>query len=238
MKTLLLIGTIAFLISFVRGAFGFADALLGMPLLVLLLPFAIASPLLALFANTLTLILVSTSFKQISFRDVKGLIIGSIVGIPVGMFFFSFPEWIIKTLLGVVLISFCAFQLYPSKGFKLKSSFAAPIFGFFAGILGGAYNALGPPIVVYGSLRNWSPERFKATVQGYFLPVGLFILIGHAISGLWTTDLFHYYLWGLVPLLFGLLLGNRLHKRLAKHRFDKWIYSLLFINGIVLLIFS
>jgi hypothetical protein len=28
----------------------------------------------------------------------------------------------------------------------------------------------GPPLVIYGALRRWTPERFRATLQGYFLP--------------------------------------------------------------------
>jgi hypothetical protein len=44
--------------------------------------------------------------------------------------------------------------------------------------------ASGPlPLVVYGSLRGWPPERFRATLQGYFLPASLLGLAGPA---LWT----------------------------------------------------
>ena len=47
-------------------------------------------------------------------------------------------------------------------------------FGFFAGILGGAYNTNGPPVVIYGSLRKWSPATFRATLQGYFFMAAFF----------------------------------------------------------------
>ena len=54
------------------------------------------------------------------------------------------------------------------------------LFGFGAGVLGGAYGMNGPPLVAYGALRHWSPKRFRATLQGYFLPASL---VGIAGSG-------------------------------------------------------
>ncbi|HEY1587600.1 MAG TPA: sulfite exporter TauE/SafE family protein [Polyangia bacterium] len=37
-------------------------------------------------------------------------------------------------------------------------------------VFGGSYGMNGPPLAIYGSLRDWPPERFRATLQGYFLP--------------------------------------------------------------------
>ena len=61
---------------------------------------------------------------------------------------------------------------------ELHSDRLAPLFGFAAGILGGAYGMNGPPLVVYGGLRRWQPTQFRAMLQGYFL---IAILPGHAV---------------------------------------------------------
>ena len=45
----------------------------------------------------------------------------------------------------------------------------------------------GPPLVIYGALRRWSPQYFRATLQGYFLPATLAGLIGYAATGLRPT---------------------------------------------------
>ena len=51
--------------------------------------------------------------------------------------------------------------------------------GFCSGILGGAYGMNGPPLAVYGSLRRWSPQHFRATLQGYFLPASIIGMAGY-----------------------------------------------------------
>ena len=38
----------------------------------------------------------------------------------------------------------------------------------------------GPPLVIYGALRRWSPQHFRATLQGYFLPASLAGLGGYS----------------------------------------------------------
>src|ERR1041384_5395771 len=50
--------------------------------------------------------------------------------------------------------------------------------------LGGAYGVNGPPLVVYGNMRQWSAGHFRATLQAYFLPVSLIGVLGYAIQGL------------------------------------------------------
>jgi uncharacterized membrane protein YfcA len=81
--------------------------------------------------------------------------------------------------------------------YKLKNDRLAWLFGFSAGVLGGAYGMNGPPLVIYGSLRHWSPEYFRATLQGYFLPASLLGMCGYWLAGLWVPAVTRYYLWSL-----------------------------------------
>jgi hypothetical protein len=52
----------------------------------------------------------------------------------------------------------------------LEDDRLAWLFRFEAGVLGGAYGMNGPPAVDYRALRRCSPQRFRATLQGSFLP--------------------------------------------------------------------
>jgi uncharacterized membrane protein YfcA len=118
----------------------------------------------------------------------------------------------------------------------IKNENPAYIFGFFAGVLGGAYNTNGPPVVIYGSLRKWSPMTFRATLQGYFFMAGIFICLGHGFAGLWTHTVLNYYLFSL-PLVFVFtFIGGRLNRSMPKGKFDRIIHSFLIIIGIFLFI--
>lgn len=106
--------------------------------------------------------------------------------------------------------------------------------GFLSGFLGGAYNTGGPPLVVYGVLRCWPPTVFRATLQGYFLLLGLFVLIGHAATGLWTRSVLTSYLTLLPSVTVALWIGNWIHARISPARFTKGIDLLLLLLGLLL----
>lgn len=74
----------------------------------------------------------------------------------------------------------------------------------------------GPPLVVYGALRDWSPQRFRATLQGYFLPASIVAMAGYAIAGLWTYTVTKYFLLSLPVVLLATFLGGILNQRMPK----------------------
>ena len=59
----------------------------------------------------------------------------------------------------------------------------------------------GPPLVIYGAMRRWSAQHFRATLQGYFLPASLVGMASFWAGGLWTRTVNHYYLLCLPVLL-------------------------------------
>lgn len=112
------------------------------------------------------------------------------------------------------------------------------VFGFLAGVLGGAYNTSAPPVVIYGTLRRWPPDKFRATLQGYFIPTGFFVLIGHGVCGLWTSTVFRLYFWSIPIVALAIVLGYRLNRSVSATKFDRYIHMLLIAIAIVLLVDS
>src|SRR5207247_1032982 len=114
-------------------------------------------------------------------------------------------EAVVKAVLALVIIGFSSYCLVSRRQYELKNDRLAWLFGFAAGILGGAYGMNGPPLVIYGSLRRWSPEHFRATLQGYFLPASLLGMCGYWLAGLWVPAVTRYYLWSLPVALTAIL---------------------------------
>ena len=94
----------------------------------------------------------------------------------------------------------------------------------------------GPPLVIYGSLRHWSPEHFRATLQGYFLPASLLGMCGYWLAGLWTPAVTSYYLWSLPLALAAIFLGRAINQRMRPRSFLRYVYVGLALVGTVLLI--
>jgi len=222
--------------TFIRSAFGFGDALIAMPLLALLVGFKTGTPVIALVALTIAISILARNWRQVDFRSAWRLIVSSIAGIPVGLYFLKGSyESPMKIILAVVIMGFALFHLARPALMHLKDERLALVFGFVAGVLGGAYNTNGPPIVIYGSLRRWNPESFRATLQGYFLLTNIFIVLGHAFAGLWTKSVLSLYLLSLPLVFLSIWLGGVFHRCIPQGRFDRMIHGLLLLIGLYLL---
>ena len=93
----------------------------------------------------------------------------------------------------------------------------------------------GPPLVIYGSLRGWSPQHFRATLQGYFLPASMIVMCGYQFAGLWTPTVTHFYLAALPAVLVAVFLGRAANKRLNGHSFLLYVHLGLIVAGAMLL---
>lgn len=232
--SLILIISILSISSFVRSAFGFGDALVAMPLLVLVTELRVATPLVALIGLTIALIILSSQWQAFSLRGVWRLILATFIGIPFGLILIQFaPEKLAKLFLGILLILYSFYGLFGFKLPHLKNEKLAGIFGLIAGILGGGYNTNGPPIIIYGTLRRWSSDYYRINLQGYFLVTNCLIAASHGMAGLWTWQVIQAYFYALPGAILGILLGNRLSKRISARVFEKAIYGLLFLIGMV-----
>jgi hypothetical protein len=96
---------------------------------------------------------------------------------------------------------------------------------------GGAYRMNGPPLVIYGSLRRWPPERFRATLQGYFLPASIIGMAGYWAAGLWTAQVDRYFLLSLPAVLLAIAFGRMINTRLETQRFLSVVHAGLLASG-------
>lgn len=233
----LAVASIIFVAALVRSTFGFGDALVGMPLLALLVDIRVATPVMAFCALAVSLILIVPYWRSVRFEGLWPLAIAAIVGIPLGAIFLrQADDRIMKLLLAGVVLGFAAYRLARPDRWTLASDRYAWLFGFVAGVLGGAYNTGGPPVVIYGSLRRWSPQGFRSTMQGFALLIGGFVLAGHALAGLWTKPVYVLFGWSAPGLVLAVFLGDLLHRRIPQGRFDRLILVFLLAIGGLLLV--
>ena len=207
-----------------------------MPLLALVTPVEIAVPVAVLASITVALIAVVQDWHLIHFRDASRLVLSTIVGIPIGLWLLKVvPEPIIKGVLAVIIIAFSTYSLLSSRQQELKTDRSVWLFGFTAGILGGAYGVNGPPLVIYGSLRRWSPQQFRATLQGYFLPASALGMCGFWIAGIWTPTVNRFYLLSLAPVIVATFLGRVINRNINARQFVVYVHLVLIGIGIILM---
>jgi uncharacterized protein len=226
----------------IRSAFGFGEALIAVPLLVFFIPMQVAAPLAVLVSITIAAVVVVQDWRHIHLRSAGWLVASTVFGIPLGLLLLTrTPERLIKGGLGGLILLFVLFSLSGvGKGWRLQNDNRRWLLGcgFVAGILGGAYGMNGPPLVIYGSLRGWTAQHFRATLQAYFLPASVLGMIGYLSSGVWTPVVTRDYLLCLPAMLPAVFLGRAINHRLSFAAFSRYIYGGLAAIGMALMMQS
>jgi hypothetical protein len=166
-------------------------------------------------------------------------VLSSLFGIPLGLLLLtSSHQRVVKAVLAVIIILFSAYSFMARTPWVLRRDSRGWLLscGFCSGILGGAYGMNGPPLVVYGAMRRWSAQHFRATLQGYFLPVSVIGMGGYWLAGLWTSAVTHFYLISLPVTITAVFLGRVINHRLRGEVFLKYLYLGLAGIGSLLLI--
>lgn len=227
---------IIFLAVLLHSTVGFGLALVSMPLLTLVIGVQTATPLVGLIGLASEWLIVWHDWQHLDFQASWRLIVASAVGIPLGLLLLkSAPEPLVTGILGGLLIVFGLYRLARPSLITLHRQGWAYLFGFTSGILGGAYNASGPPVVLYGALRRWSPVYFRANIQGYFAAASVLTVTGQGLSGLWTVEVWQLFGLALPLALLAVFLGSKLNRRLPVQHFERVIYGALVVLGVVLL---
>jgi uncharacterized protein len=230
---------VIFVATLVRSTFGFGEALIAVPLLALRLPVNIAAPLAVLVSTVIAAVVVVQDKRHVELRSAIGLILSALPGIPLGVLLLARGnEHVVKSILGILIIGFSIYSLTARATHHLPEDHPGWLLGcgFLSGVLGGAYGMNGPPLAIYGALRRWNPQRFRATLQGYFLPASLAGLIGYAALGLWRGVLTRYFLLSLPAVAAAILLGRVINQGMKGAGFFRFVYVGLIAVGGVLLI--
>jgi uncharacterized protein len=230
---------VMFAATVIRSTFGFGEALIAVPLLALWLPIDVAAPLAVLVSITIAAVVVVQDWRKIHVRSTGWLLAPTFAGIPLGLALLtSGHQHLVKALLAIVIIAFSGYFLLGRTPLHLRRDSRAWLLGcgLAAGVLGGAYGMNGPPLVVYGAMRRWSPQHFRATLQGYFLPASVVVMAGYWIAGLWVPAVTRYYAISLAAVLPAIFLGRFINHRLRGDAFLVYVHAGLVCIGALLLI--
>ena len=226
-----LVAVIIFLAALTQTATGFGLALVSMGLLVQMLGIQVAAPLVALTAASLELVLLVRHRRALNWNAVWKLSAASALGVPLGILALrQVNERIILTMLGLIIVAYAVYAWTDPRMPELAPGWAWG-FGFLAGLLGGAYNTAGPPAVIYGNSRRWSPSEFKSNLQSFFLLNDALVIAGHAVSHHLTPDVWSNYLLALPALALGLAAGLSLERLIHPETFRKIVLGLLIAMG-------
>ncbi|WP_312315457.1 sulfite exporter TauE/SafE family protein [Atlantibacter sp.] len=235
-STLIIVIAIMFLYTFVGICAGFGGALTTMPLITLLLPLKMAAPMSVIVGTATALYATWLSRRETDWKSAIVLILFSFAGIPIGLYALAYlPDHIMKIGLGAFLILYSFYSLFiPRLPVYDKAWIAVPM-GAIAGALGSAFSTNGPPVVIYGMLRNLGPAAFRGTLNAFFTANNVAIIGGLATSGILTISTVKLVLFCIPTMIFGSLVGQYVHKRISVKIFRIIVFLLLIASGAMLI---
>ncbi|MCO6450257.1 MAG: sulfite exporter TauE/SafE family protein [Caldilineales bacterium] len=216
---------------------GFGFALIVMPLAVHLAGIQIAAPLVALVALVLYVINFIRYRQSLDLSEFKRLVILAALGAPLGVWALStLDETLIQRGLGLLLAGYAVYALLrPARLHPISGRWAYPA-GFAAGILGGAYNTPGPPLILYGSMRQQPHANFRALLQAMFLINGVIVVSSHALVRHYDPQLLTDFLMLLPALIVGIVAGAWLDRRIQPERLRTLVLALILLLGVSLVV--
>lgn len=226
-----------FLGAFTQSLTGFGVALVAMAILPSLVGLKVATPLVAMSALTLESLLLFRYRKSFQVKSVWMLMVASLVAVPFGVYVLSrFDEQVALFVLGFVIAGYALYALIGLRLPELQHPLWAGLAGLISGMLSGAYNTGGPPAVIYGNCRKWSPQEFKSNLSGFFIMNSFTVVFTHFLSGHVTREVLHFFWWGLPAVAIGFLAGQSLDRWLNPELFRKIVLVVLIVLGIRLML--
>lgn len=221
---------------FIRGITGFGSALISVPLLALSQPLQFAVPLVLALDFTASVVLGSTNNKKANWSEIKLLVPAGMIGACAGAYaLVTLPTTPVLLTLGAFTMFFGfrnIFGLQPAG--QLSRAWAIP-----AGLVGGGAGALfgtgSPPYIIYLTRRLLDKGAVRATFSWLIAIDGGFRLALFLFAGLLLdTKLQIAYLLGLIPMAFGLYMGNKVHLDITSEGMLKVVGALLVLSGSML----
>ncbi len=235
----LFISIIFFFAGIEAELLGFGISTISMSLLPYVLPLSSVIPLVAVISVIATgVIAYRTKTKDLS-KYLKPLWIGSIVGIPLGLVFLRFiGEKPLSITLGLLLIFSAFYHLTIHKKDSFINKISGSLIGFIAGFFGAAINVNGPLLALFPPKGVNSKMKKKDIITTYMFFTGIFVIIGHILAGNIKSKIFTYLIYSIPSLFLGILIGEKIDKKINRKTLRVLIGIFVIGSGIKLLLFK
>lgn len=231
---------VVFLMHIMETIAGFGSTSIGIPILALAIGTEKSLLLLSAAGLALCLIVLSTQYKKIQYKELF-IILACIVPImPVGYLLYAklrTTEWILRLIMGTFITIISAREIW--RRIVRKDNSDPPRWLIYSSlgvgaIVQGMLSIGGALINVYALTRIKDKSEFRATMVVVWLVTNIIslmfrVFVLHAYTAaMWTAVLYSLPLIGAAYYL-----GNKLHNRIPNERFANVVYCIQLTSGII-----
>lgn len=233
----LLFAVIILTASILQTSTGFGFSILATPFLLLLFEPTEAIQMNLLLSLVISIALIRKVRKDIDFGIVKRFVIGSGIGLPIGIIIFMLID--INKLKLVISLIILALTILLILKFRMKQGKKRDLaVGGLSGALTTSIGMPGPPLLLYFSGTDTQKEKLRGTTLAFYMFIYLISLVIQVIFAgtnktVWVSSA------AALPLVFiGLYVGQLLFKRINQQIFRIFTYIILLFTGVYLFIES
>lgn len=202
---------IALLAGLVRGFSGFGSALIYIPLMSAVYGPLIAAPTFVAADVVTGLTFLAGTWRMAHWREVMPMVIAAIFAVQLGTLVLQHTDPVILRWGLSALVLVAVATLASGWRYHGRPSIAVTIaVGLFAGILGGAAQISGPPIIVYWFGSGFPAEILRANFFAYFSIFSAASLATYAVHGLLSATTLAIAVFVTPMSIAGMMLGTRL----------------------------
>ena len=223
---------VALVSAFTMSITGFGFALIAAPLLLLFLDLKTVIVFNVFLGAIICLPILWQSRRYVRLGRMTPLVIGSIFGLPVGMYILAqVAAPVLKLLIAALVIIFAVLLVLGySHRFK-KERLGSVIAGFISGMLVTSTGLAGPPVVLFLLNQGWEKDTFRASLAAYFLFVSLMALITLRFSEIITSALLVTVSTFVPAILVGVYLGVKVLPHVDAVLFRRIAIAIVFLAG-------
>jgi uncharacterized membrane protein YfcA len=219
---------IAFVSGTARGFSGFGSALIFMPLASSIAAPRLVAALLLIIDFIAAAPLIPNAWKQADRKATSIMVLGALVGVPIGTYFLSRLEpvttrWIISAFVFALLLLLLSGWRYRGKDHASISVGIGGLSGFCSGLA----QTGGPPIVGYWLGRPIDSKIARANILLFFGASDFFSVVSYALTGLITADAIKFSLVVGPVYAIGVWFGALLFGRASEALFRAICYALI-----------
>ena len=220
------------------GLAGFGALIIIIPALTLLVGMNVAVPVGIFCGIAIQGINAYLYRAHIQKNTLARMLAGGLPGIWIGgTLLVHLPEPLLRFFLGILIIGYVLWRFLQRKLPAPTGEPATPwayVAGFFSGGFGAAFGINGPPVIIYLTRTNWTPDAIRA-FMGFFCSL-LFAITALAML---ARGMIPHEAWKLAALaipscLVGTLCGRLVATRLNAQQYMRLVFLLLFCMGISL----
>jgi uncharacterized membrane protein YfcA len=178
----------------------------------------------------------------VSLREIVHVIPSCLVGVAIGLYFFTtLDAQLLARSFGVLVLVYASYTLWnltrtatgPSRGSQAVAQGA----GVLAGAMGTVFGTMSSIFfAIYLDARRISKAQFRATISALMLFLALVRGAGYLAVGVFEREALVLFALALPIMLVGMYLGDRVHARIDEVTFKRLVCGILLVSGVALMV--